>query len=178
MSAFDILLILVGGGMVALSSYRRLIGSLILLVGAYVASLTAALFYEQAAYGLSTIGKGTHWFEGVVFLGLYFLIFAIFFIVSVAAYPDTSLPKLRFFDQVLGGVIGVGLAAVSMAILWVGFNFMVGEYWEPYDSYAKLQIFYAGASLRPLMRQILSFYLNLLYPFFLRGGFPPVFLNF
>ncbi|MEA3309711.1 MAG: CvpA family protein [Chloroflexota bacterium] len=177
MSNFDIILILVGSVMVALAGYRRLIGSLFLLVGAYVASLSAALLYQQAAYGLEAIGKGAHWFEGVVFIAIYFLIFAIFFIISLLAYADTSLPKLHFLDPLLGAAVGVALAAISMSMLWIGFNFMVSEYWEPYASYANLQIFHAGARLGPLMRQVFAFYLNLLSPFFLGSGLPPVFLN-
>ncbi|HEY89696.1 MAG TPA: CvpA family protein [Thermoflexia bacterium] len=177
MSIFDILLILVGLGMVALGAYRRFIGSLFLLVGAYVASLSAAIIYEQAAYGLSAIGKGAHWFEGVVFIVLYFLIFTIFFIVSLFTYSDTSLPQLRFLDPLLGAVGGLVPAAISMAMLWVGFNFIVSEYWEPYTSYTNLYNFHTGARLGPLVRQMLSFYLPLLYPFFWISGLPPVFLN-
>ena len=177
MSIFDILLILVGLIMVALGIYRRFIGSLFLLVGAYVASLSAALIYRQAAYGLSAIGKGEHWFEGVVFIALYFLIFIIFFIVSFFTYSDTSLPKLRFLDPLLGAVGGLAPAAISMAMFWVGFNFMMSEYWEPHASYADLYTFYASARLGPLLRQVLSLYLTLLYPFFWGSGLPPVFSN-
>ncbi len=172
----DALLVILGLLLIALSFYRKAIGSLFLLGGAYISTVVAALSYEMVAYRLTEIGKGQLWFEALMFIVLYLFALVIFFIVSRMAFPDTSSPKLRFFDPILGGVVGIAVALISMSMVYRGMGYMVSQTWEPFARYSGIYGMWASSRIGPLVNSIVAPYLYLLYPFFIRTGLPPVLL--
>lgn len=103
MGPLDWLLLLIAGACVAISLYQRFVRTVFMAIGAYVGTLFSALLYQEAAFRLKAIGHEKPWFEGLVFILLFLLIFLAFYFVSRAAYRDTSLPKLGFLDHLLGG---------------------------------------------------------------------------
>lgn len=170
----DALLVLLGLLLIILSLYRRLIGTVFLLAGAYIATLISALAYEEVAYRLQAIGHNTLWFEALMFILLYLSILFVFFIVSRIAYPDTSLPKIGFLDPLFGAILGVPVAVVSIALVYRGMGYMVSEIWQPFDTYSNVYTMWAGSRIGPLADRFLSAYLYLIYPFFIKAGLPPV----
>lgn len=174
MGPFDMLLILIAVGCIAISMYQRLVRTIIMLSGAYIATLLSVLLYQEAAFRLKAIGQEKAWFEGVVFLALFFILFLVIYLASRAAYPDTTLPKLGFLDHLLGGVVGVVVAAILMVIIYNGLGVMTSRYWEPFVSYANLINLRAGIQLGPFLRQIVQIYAYAFYPFFVGIGFPKV----
>ena len=170
----DSLLALLGMLLIGLGIYRRFIGAAFLLAGVYVATLISAISYRAAAYRLKAIGHEAIWFKGLIFIILYLLTLLIFFIATRIAFPDTSLPKWRFLDPLLGLVLGVLTAAISLALVYRAFGYMVSQEWEPFATYSQLYVTWAGSRIGPLVDRLLSVYLYLLYPFFMRQGLPPV----
>jgi uncharacterized membrane protein required for colicin V production len=170
----DALLVLLGVLLIALCLYRRFIGAVFLLAGAYVSTLVALLSYQEVAYRLQAIGNNTIWFEGLVFIFLYLLTLVIFFVGSRVAYPDTSTPKLGFLDALLGAVVGFPVAVVSMALVYRAFGYMVSQRWEPFQTYSSVFVAWAGSRIGPMVDQLFSAYLYLIYPFFIRQGLPPI----
>jgi len=174
MGPLDWLLLLIAGACVAISLYQRFVRTVFMAIGAYVGTLFSALLYREAAFRLKAIGHEKPWFEGLVFILLFFLIFLVFYFVSRAAYRDTSLPKLGFLDHLLGGVVGVLVAAILLVILYNGFGVMVSEYWDPFPSYVQLLNLRGSIQLGGLIRQLTQIYAQAFYPFFYATGFPPV----
>ena len=174
MSPLDILLIMLGLFVVALCLYARFVRALFLLVGAYTATLTGLFLYQLAAFRLQAIGKGEIWFEGTMFLLIFFVTLLVFFLISRAAYPDTTLPKLKSLDYLLGALVGIFVAGVVMTMTYQGLGVMVSDYWEPYSTFASMSALHGGLHLAPLLRTFLSLYGYLFYPFFFNIGFPPV----
>ncbi len=174
MGPLDMLLLLIAVGCVALSLYQRLVRTVIMLVAAYIATLISALVFEEAAFRLKAIGQGEAWFEGVTFLALFFLIFLVFYFASRAAYPDTSLPKLGFLDHLLGGVVGVLVAAILMVVIYNSLGLMVAKYWDPYATYVGLINLRGGIRLGAIIRQLTQYVALAFYPFFFGIGFPRV----
>jgi len=175
MGAMDIFFILLGLTFVALGFYFRFLRSLAMLLGTYIASLSAVLLYREAAYRLQAIGGVSSLFDGIVFLALFFLVLIVFLIIMHVAYPDMSLPKLGFVDSLLGGLVGIVVGILSMAMLYAGFSVIVSQHWDPYASFASLYSLHAGMRLGPILRIVRSIYAYLFYPFFINTGFPPVF---
>ncbi|MDX9955873.1 MAG: CvpA family protein [Anaerolineae bacterium] len=174
MGPMDMFLLLIAVGCIVLSLYQRFIRSLIMVVGAYIGTLISALIYKDAAFRLKAIGHGAAWFEGTVFLVLFFLVFLVFYFASRAAYPDTSLPKLGFLDHLLGGALGVIAAAILMIVVYNGLGVMVSDFWEPYPAYVSMVNMRGGIKLGGLIRQLTQIYALAFYPFFYGIGFPRV----
>ncbi|MEA3395853.1 MAG: CvpA family protein [Chloroflexota bacterium] len=174
MSPLDILLIMLGLFIVALCLYARFVRALFLLVGAYTATLMGLFFYQLAAFRLQAIGKGAIWFEGTMFLLIFFVILLAFFLISRAAYPDTTLPKLGSLDYLLGAPVGILVAGIVITMIYQSLGVMVSEYWEPYDTFASMSALHGGLHLAPFLRTFRSLYGYLFYPFFFNIGFPPV----
>lgn len=174
MSPLDILLIMLGLFVVALCVYARFVRALFLLVGAYTATLTGVFLYQLAAFRLQAIGKGSIWFEGTVFLLIFFVTLLVFFLISRAAYPDTTLPKLGSLDYLLGAPVGILVAGIIITMIYQGLGVMVSEYWEPYSTFASMSALHGGLHLAPLLRTFMSLYGYLFYPFFFNIGFPPM----
>ena len=173
MSSLDILLIMLGLFVVVLCLYGRFVRALMLLVGAYIATLAGVLLYKMAAFRLQAVGHNQMWFEGMVFLLIFFVILLAFFLISRSAYPDTTLPTLGVLDYFLGALVGILVAGVVMVMTYQGLGVMVSEYWEPYSTFANISALHGGLHLAPLLRTFLSFYGYLFYPFFFNIGFPP-----
>lgn len=174
MGPLDMLLLLIAVGCIVLLLIQRFIRALITLIGAYIGTLISALLYQDVAFRLKAIGHGAAWFEGAMFLALFFLIFIIFYFASRAAYPDTSLPKLGFLDNLLGGVLGVAVAAILMIVIYNGLGVMVAKNWEPYPAYVTVVNLRGGIQLGGLIRQLTQLYALAFYPFFYGVGFPRV----
>jgi hypothetical protein len=174
MNALDLLLILIGLSVLILALASRLIRAGVLLVGAYFATFTGAVLYRPAAFRLQALGNEEAWFDGVMFLLLFYVVFLIFYFVSRWAYPDTSLPSLGFLDHVLGGVVGLVVAPIVMAMTYAGVGVMAGDYWEPFETFSTISSLYRGSLLGPYLNLFLRYYAVLFYPFFFRIGFPPV----
>ncbi len=172
MGLVDVLMILVGVMFFLLLIYARLIRAVLLLAAAYVSTLGSALLYQTTAFRLKAFGHGEIWFEGLMFILLFFLIFLIFFLVSRAAFKDTTLPKLGFLDYVLGGVVGIPVVFIVLTVIYHGLGVMVSGYWEPYKSFANLNSMFTGIGTAGIWRQFMGFYRYLFFPFFMRTGFP------
>lgn len=173
MSPLDILLIMLGLFVVALCVYARFVRALLLLVGAYTATLMGVFLYQTAAFRLQAIGKGAIWFEGTVFLLIFFVTLLAFFLISRAAYPDTTLLKLGFLDHFLGALVGILVAGIIITMTYQGLGVMVSEYWKPHSTFASMSALYRGLHLAPLLRTFLYLYRHLFYPLFFNIGFPP-----
>lgn len=176
MSTLDILLLFVGVIFVALGFYFRFLRSAAMLLSAYIATLSSLLLYREAAYRLQAIGGVSSLFDGIVFLGLFFLVFIVFMIVTGVAYPDMTLPKLGFLDHLLGGVGGVVVGIIVMVVSYAALSLIVSEQWEPYASFANFYMQHARMQLGPFLRTIRSLYAYLFYFFFFKTGFPPAFV--
>ncbi|MFP4343305.1 MAG: CvpA family protein [Anaerolineales bacterium] len=174
MATLDILLLLVGLLMVVFSAAVRTVKALFMMVGVYFATLTGALLYQELAFRLKLFGNEEIWFEGLVFIALFFLLLFIFFLILRAAFPDSSLPKIGFLDVLFGGLVGVVVALLTMTMVYQGVKVMVSDSWEPFTRYASIQGQYFGSRLGPWLKQVLSLYLYAFYPFFVGTGFPPV----
>lgn len=174
MGPLDMLLLLVAAACVVLALFQRFVRTVIVLIAAYTGTLISALVYRDVAFRLKAIGQDEAWFEGVVFLLVFFVVFLAIYIASRAAYPDTSLPKLGFVDHLLGGVIGVLIAAILVVVIHNGLSVMVSDYWEPYAAYANLVTLRGGIRLQAFIRQLAQLYALAFYPFFAGIGFPPV----
>lgn len=174
MGVLDILLLFVGIIFVVLGFYFRFLRSAAMLLSAYVATLSALLMYREVAYRLQAIGGVSSLFDGIVFLGLFFLVFIVFMIVTGVAYPDMTLPKLGFLDRLLGGIGGIIAGVIVMVVAYAGLSLIVSQQWEPYASFANFYMQHAAMQLGPLLRAIRSIYAYLFYPFFFKG-FPPAF---
>lgn len=172
MGPFDLLLLLIAVMCVAISLYQRLVRTVIMLSGAYVGTLISVLLYQDVAFRLKALGQEKAWFEGVVFMVLFFIFFLVFYLISRAAYPDTSLPKLGFLDHLLGGLVGLPVAAILLVIIYNGLGVMTSRYWEPFTTYASLINLRNGIQLGGLIRQIVQLYAYAFYPFFIGTGFP------
>lgn len=172
MGPFDMLLISIAVGLIAISLYQRVIRTVIMLLGAYIGTLVSVLLYQEAAFRLKAVGDGKAWFEGAMFLLLFFVIFLVFYLVSRAAYPDTTLPKLGFLDHLLGGAVGVLVAGIVMVVIYNGLGLMVARHWEPYPAYVNLINLRGGIRLGGMLRQIVQLYAYAFYPFFFGMGFP------
>ncbi len=173
MTTFDVLLIVLGLCIVGLMAYLRTVKALFMLGGVYLSTLVSAMLYQGLAHGLSAIGQGELWFEGLVFILLFFIVFIVFLAVLRASFPDSSLPKIGALDYVLGGLVGVVVAVIVLLSIYGGVWVMVSEYWEPYQRYAQIQMMYSNSLLGPYLRLANDYYLYAFYPFFAAEGFPP-----
>lgn len=174
MGPLDMLLLMVALACVVIAVFQRFVRTVIMLIAAYTGTLISALLYREVAFRLKAIGQEEAWFEGVVFLVLFFVVFLSIAIASRAAYPDTSLPKLGVLDHLLGGAIGILIAAVLAVVVYNGFGVMVSGYWEPYTAYVNLANLHRSVSLGTFIRQLVQLYALAFYPFFSGIGFPMV----
>jgi uncharacterized membrane protein required for colicin V production len=168
----DALLVTLGLIMLGLCIYRRFIGSLLLLAGAYVGLLIALISYEEVAYRMDAIGEGALWFEGLVFIVIYLLALIVFFIVSRVAFEDTSIPRLKFFDSLLGALVGVVVGAITMVVVYRGIGYMVSGPWSAQQTPGLVNLYQSSNLGGWLWLGYLR--LRLAYSFFYSQGFPPV----
>ncbi|MBN1260610.1 MAG: CvpA family protein [Anaerolineae bacterium] len=173
MNPIDLLFVLLGLMIVVFAVLQRFIRTILMLVGAYIAALSSGLLYRPAAFRLEAIGQGSAWFEGIMFMLLFLIVFMVFFIITKVGYPDTSLPKLGFFDQVLGGILGIVVALIVLAVLYNGLGVMVERQWMPYATYANISAVRSSAALGPVFRTVMQFLGYAYFPFFFSVGFPP-----
>jgi len=175
-SPFDILLILIGLAAVVIGIAVRYARALLLLIGTYLVSLFAGYLYPSFAKLFSALGHGTAWFDA--------LSFTIFFVGGMLAiyfgsrhyFPDTTLPKLGALDFVLGGVVGLVMGLVWMAIAYGTIHLLVSRPWSPEVNYYNLYNLYTMIHLGPAMKEMLAYYTLLFKPFSWQIGLPPVFV--
>ncbi len=168
----DILLGILGLIIVGLSIHRRFIGSLLLLAGAYLSLLLALVSYETVAYRLQAIGEGALWFEALMFILIYLVSFFVFFIISKVTFEDTSMPKIKFLDPLLGALVGVVIAAATMVVVYRGLGYILSSQLAAERSPVLFQLYYTsdlGGWLYRIYR-----WLSPLYVFFFPRGFPSV----
>ncbi len=174
MSLLDLLLLIVGVLLVLFMATQRFIRALIMIFGVYLSTLIAALLYKPVADRLSDLSRGApNFLEGTIFIILLALMFIIYFFVMRASFPDTDLPKLKVVDNILGGVVGVVVAALFMSAILSAVGWMVNTPWDNYNAYAALSATYAGSAMRAALLNVMYYYSSLFYPFFIEG-FPPV----
>ncbi len=175
-SPFDILLILIGLAAVVIGIAVRYARALLLLFGTYLVSLFAGYLYRPFARFFFAVGHGTAWFDA--------LSFAIFFVGGMLAiyfgsrhyFPDTTLPKLGALDFVLGGVVGLVMGLIWMAITYGAIHLLVSRPWAPQVNYYNLYNLYTMIHLGPVMKKMLAYYALLFTPFSWQIGLPPVFV--
>ncbi len=175
-SPFDILLVLIGLAAIVIGFYVRYLRALLLLVGTYLVSVFAGYFYPLFAKLFFAIGHGTAWFDAFSFT-LFFVggMLALYF-GSRHYFPDMTLPELGFLDTLLGGVVGMILAVLWMAITYGALHLMVSRPWSPQVNYYNLFNLFSLIHLGPKMKTVLYYYLWLFKPVSWRFGIPEVFL--
>lgn len=170
MNTFDSMLVAIGIGLIALCLYLRTVRALLMVIGLALAIVPAAMLYTLASRYLAAIGQGAM-LEGIVFFMLTAIFTLVVFLIGKWAMPDTSIPSLGFMDYLLGGVLGVAFAALTLTAIMItlghsvnaaGTSRMVFSWWST-------------SGLRPTLNQVLRIYDGFV-GFFFPGGYPPILL--
>jgi hypothetical protein len=111
--------------------------------------------------------------EGMVFLVLFLLLTIAGYVVSRLAFPVTKLPRIGFLDVLMGGLVGIIVAALIVSLIFNTLGYMVSERWETQTTTrASLRSQYLRARLLANTRQIMAIYDLAFAPFF--RGVPPI----
>jgi hypothetical protein len=180
----DIILLIIIALFIALAAAEGLVRTLIMSFGFYLLTILLGIlvvaFDLAQALGnavLSSLQGPTSpfFYQGMIFLALLIPSFAILLLLSHAALSDTSIEVLGWMDNVLGTLLGVGLALVFAAIVCNSWGVIVSQQWRPFDTWVAMRTAYDGSALRPYMMNILVFYRRLLFPF-ATSGYPIFFV--
>ncbi|MGC9349839.1 MAG: CvpA family protein [Anaerolineae bacterium] len=180
----DILILVVIAVLIALAAAEGLIRTLIMTFGFYL--LTILLGMVVVAFNLAqALGDAVlnslqgptspFFYQGMIFLALLIPSFVILLVISHFALSDTSLEVLGWLDNVLGTLLGIGLALVFAAIVCNSWGVIVSQQWRPFNTWVAMRAAYDGSVLRPYMLNILVFYRRLLFPF-ATSGYPIFFV--
>lgn len=172
MSPIDILLLMVGAGLVLFLTYQRMARALFALGVLWAVSLLSGLLYKEAAYRVQAVaGSNVTLTEGIMFALLLVIFFVVGYILVAVAFPETRLPKIGFLDVLMGLLLGIIVAAIFVSLLHNAFGVMVSERWTDSRSWTTWRGYFVRSPLRPIGRTILMLWQQLLAPFF--PGLPP-----
>ena len=185
MTVLDGFLILIGITIVLLCTMEGLLRSFIMLLSFYfiitgagmVTLGTEALRGIAVALSRATGGSGAPNMivtQTVAFVGLAIPLFIGAYILSKMVFPETTIPKLKWLDNVLGLLLGVVLALVVMAVIYGTWGTAVSVQWHNRQTWANMRFIYAHARLRPVMGQVLAYFRPFLF-LFAAIEYPPFF---
>ena len=174
MTPFDFLLIIFGVGIVIFGAFQRMLRMLFMLIVVWLAAFLGALSYEYVTVPVQALAPNNPTaVEGMVFLVLFLLFTIAGYVVSRLAFPVTKLPKIGFLDVLMGGLIGIVVAAVMLSLVFNTLGFIVSERWETQTTaWISLRSQFLGARLLPYVRQVMNVYVRAFTPFF--RDVPPV----
>jgi len=179
LSVLDVFLVLGVLCLFAWGIYKQTVGMLLTWICFWIAVVLAGsvVLTLSGAYGLGMKIQRALWggipslqlVQAVIFLvlgsgisfGLHLLVHYVF--------PNPGIPKLGIVDNVLGGVLGLGLAAVAMALLSNLWRIMVSVSWQPYWLWRAMWTAYEVSTLKFYLRPVLLFSNKLFFPFALMG---------
>ncbi|HOT92561.1 MAG TPA: CvpA family protein [Anaerolineae bacterium] len=175
MTILDGFLILIGVLIIILCTMEGLLRALIGLFGFYIAVTVAGLvtlatnMLREIAVALSrATGSGVPNMiiaETIAFVGLSVPLFIGIYLLSKLLFPDTTLPKLRALDNILGLLIGVVLATLVMAVFYNTWGVAVSTRWNNLQLWYNMRYAYLGAFLRPYLHQALIYYRSVFFLF-------------
>jgi hypothetical protein len=182
-SVLDLLLVVIGLMVVIWGLYRQTLGMVITFFGFYVSTIFAGLVMILLArlqvFGMGLVeslggtGDTAALFQAVAFLALLVGIYVVYHIGTNMLFPAPAIEDLGFLDNLLGGLLGVAMGLVVMAVFANVWRYAVLEGWRPYGLRNAMWFAYDGSFLAPYMRRVLAVYNQLLIPF-LFMGYPPV----
>jgi hypothetical protein len=185
MTMLDGFLILIGVTIVLLCTMEGLLRSFIMLLAFYfiitgagmVTLGTEALRGIAVTLSRATGGAGAPNMvvtQAVAFAGLAIPLFIGAYILSKVVFPETTMPKLKWMDNVLGLLLGVVLALVVMAVIYGTWGAAVSVQWHNRQAWLNIRFLYRHARLRPLMGQVLAYFRPFLF-LFAATEYPPFF---
>ena len=174
----DIILLVVGAGIIALAAAEGFVRALMLLFGFYLSSIAVGMLILgfDLVTSLTDIilgsvgGSGVNpvLYQPVIFLGLLIPAFILTYILSHIAFRDTQLTRLRWVDNLLGTLVGALLAVLLMAILCNTWGVLVSERWQPAQTWRQMFTHYHTSALRPWLNRVLVTYRGAVFPFQVR----------
>ncbi len=185
MTSLDILMILIGIGLIVFGTFQRTLRMLMLVFSFYIIclavgaiTLASDVLYDLGNALMEVIGGRTPnvlIIQSVVFLGLLIPGFGLAYLITHAAFHDTTFPKLGALDYILGAVIGTVLALLFTAVLLNTWGVMVSVRWRPRTTWYMMRAAYARSLLRPTLHRVLLTYRRFLLPLRLLREYPPFF---
>jgi uncharacterized membrane protein required for colicin V production len=174
MTPFDFLLIIFGAGIVIFGAFQRMLRMLFMLVIVWLATFIGVLTYEIVTVPVQALAPNNPMaVKGMVFLVLFLLLTIAGYVISRLAFPVTKLPRIGFLDVVMGGLVGVIVAALIVSLLFNTLGYMVSERWETQTmTWVSLRSQYLQARLLSYTRQVMTLYDFAFAPFF--RGIPPI----
>lgn len=185
MTVLDGFLILIGITIVLLCAMEGLLRSFIMLVAFYfiVSGIGIVTLATDALSGMATslnqVTGGTGvpnviLTQTIAFAGLTFPLFILAYILSKMTFPETTMPKLKVMDNILGFLLGAVLGLIVMAVIYGTWGTAVSVQWKNRQIWNSMKFVYVYAGLRPLMRQVLAYFRPALL-LFVFTEYPPFF---
>jgi hypothetical protein len=185
MTILDGFLILIGITIVLLCAMEGLLRSFILLLSFYFivsgagAMTLATNAFRNAIVAISRAGGGTGVpnltiAKTIAFAGVAFPLFILAYILSRMVFPETELPKLKVFDNILGLLVGVILALIVMGVIYGTWGTAVSVQWGNRQAWNTMKVAHVYARLRPMMQQVLAYFRPILL-LFRFTQYPPFF---
>jgi hypothetical protein len=167
MGPLDLLIIFVGIGLVVFLAYQKMARALFALGVLWAATMLSGLLYEEAAFRVKAVaGPNTSLTEGIMFVVLLVIFFAVGYILMVLSFPETRLPKIGFLDGLMGLLLGVIVAGIMVTLLHNAIGVMVSERWSDASAWSSMRNDFMTSPLRLFTRGLLSLYRWLFVPFF------------
>jgi len=183
--ALDIVLLIVMAALIGLAAAEGFVRSLAMLLLFYLLTLllgvlavafdVASLLNDLIVTSLASGPTTPLFYQGLLFVGLLIPGFIIAVMLSHSALDDTAIKPLKWFDNVLGTLVGVVLALVFAAVLCNAWGVIVSERWNPAETWLSMRTVFQGSALRPFMMRILRLYRVALFPFS-ASGYPVYFI--
>jgi hypothetical protein len=171
----DVLLLVLIVIIIAVAAAEGLLRALIMAFIFYLLSIFLGTMFLGfgIAHGLNDLVVGSLgavertplFYQGIIFAGLLLPTFAGSIVLSHLAFSDTSIPALRWGDNVLGTLVGVFIALAFAAVVCNAWGVIVRETWQPYSTWQSMRLSFESSGLRPYMMDVLRIYRQLLFPF-------------
>lgn len=113
--------------------------------------------------------------QTVIFAGLTVPLFVGSYFIGKVIFRETTLPKLKVFDNILGAIVGIVLALLLMAVIYNTWGFAVSVRWANVQAWYTMRVAYVGSFLRPYLRETLLVF-RPLYLLFRSIDYPPFFV--
>ncbi len=179
LSVLDVLLVLGGLALFAWGIYRQTVGMLLTWVCFWTAVVVAGavVLMVGSAHGFGASIQKALWgsafsirlLQVVLFLLLSTTVFVILQVLVHVAAPNPGIPKLGFVDNLFGGVLGILLGIVWMAVMGNLWRIVISVSWQPYDLWQSVQTAYRISFLAPYLRLVLPTVRTLFFPFIFTG---------
>ncbi len=184
MTVLDGLLILLGAIVIIVCAMDGLLRAVIMLVSFYIITtatgmitLATEVLRGIAVSLVSVVGGRVPSLtitQTIIFVALTAPLFIGIYFISKVIFRDTTLPKLQVLDNILGAIIGIVLALLIMALIYNTWGVAVSVRWQNTQAWYSMRNAYAGAFLRPYMRQMLAIFRPWFFMFSILD-YPPFF---